>query len=398
MAADLGSLIGRAAALLDELASVDLDGVTADELTEAVLEAQRLRGRLDVAEARVLARWDAARVWRGDGAVTAASWLAQRLRLPLAVARQRLRHARALRSLPAVEAAWRSGDLDRSHVTTLLGVRTARTAEAFDAGHEELLEVARSQPFAGFKARCDLFELLADPDGAEQKADEGRAARELHLSQTFGGMWFCRGTFDPVSGEIVASTLRIIEQELFEADWAAAKERLGREPMAMELDRTPAQRRADALVEMATRARSAPDGARRPAPLFTVVVGLETFVGPVLELFNRTVLTPGTAAAWLTEADVERVVFDSPSRVIDVGVRRRFFAGGTRRAVEVRDRGCFHDCCDAAPEHLQVDHVLEASKSGLTTQDNGRLACGFHNRWRNHHPDPAEPDDPDPPP
>jgi hypothetical protein len=125
------------------------------------------------------------------------------------------------------------------------------------------------------------------------------------------------------------------------------------------------------------------------------VVGYETFAGPVLELFNRRVLTPGTAAAWLTQADIERVVFDGPSKVIDVGVQRRLFAGGTRRAVEVRDRECFQEACEAPAERLQVDHIHEAAKGGVTTQANGRLACPFHNRWRNHHPDPS--DDPDPP-
>ena len=132
----------------------------------------------------------------------------------------------------------------------------------------------------------------------------------------------------------------------------------------LDLRRTPAQRRADALVEMATRARTAPAGGRRPAPLFTVVVGLETFLGPILELFNRTVLTPGTAAAHLTEADVERVVFDGPSRVLDVGAQRRFFTGALRRAIEIRDRTCFHPSCDEVPDRPEIDHIHEASKGG----------------------------------
>jgi len=150
---------------------------------------------------------------------------------------------------------------------------------------------------------------------------------------------------------------------VLEADWSAAKERLGPAPLIVEPDRTPAQRRADALVEMATRARTAPAGGRRPAPLFTVVVGLETLTGPVLELFNRTVLTPGTAAL--------------------------------RRAIEVRDRTCFHPSCDEVPERLQIDHIHDASKGGETTQDNGQGGCGFHNRWKYSHPGSSD-DDPDP--
>jgi hypothetical protein len=323
--------------------------------------------------------------------------LAWKQQVPIGVARQRIRHARALRSLPTIEEAWAAGDIDRSHVTTLLGARTARSAEAFDGeGHEHLLDIARNHGFASFKAACDRWSMIVDPDGAEQGADDDRSAREVHLAQSFGGMWFGKVTLDPVSGEIVHATLREIERELFEADWAEARARLGQQPTILDLQRTPTQRRADALVEMAIRARTAPADGRRPAPLFTVVVGLDTLKGPILELFNRTVLTPGTAARHLTEADVERIVFDPPSRVLDVGEQRRFFRGALRRAIEVRDRTCFHPSCDEVPERPEVDHIHEASKGGETTQENGRWGCGYHNRWRITHPD--EPDaDPAPP-
>ena len=394
MAIDVSDVLRRADEVLAELRTVDLDGLGDDDLSGAVLALQRLRGSLEVAEARVLQRWDALGCWRPSGAKTGAAWLSWRQRLPISVARQRLRHARALRTLPDVETAWAAGEIDRAHVTTLLGARTERTAEVFDGeGHRTLLEMATTSGFGSFKKARDHWAMAVDPDGAEQGADADRRAREVHLSQSFGGMWFGRITLDPVSGEIVDGTLRTIERELFDADWAAAKARLGREPTVLELDRTPAQRRADALVEMATRARTAPAGGRRPAPLFTVVVGLETLTGPILELFNRTVITPGTAARHLTEADVERIVFDGPSRVVDVGAQRRFFRGALRRAIEIRDRTCFHPSCDEVPERPQIDHIHEASKGGPTTQDNGRLGCDFHNHWRIHHPD--EDDDPD---
>jgi hypothetical protein len=390
VAADLADVLLRASGVLEELRSFDLDGVDDDTLTDAVLAMQRLRGRLDVAEANVLGRWDAWRVWQPSGAKTAAAWLAWRQHVPIGVARQRVRHARALRALPEVEHAWAAGEIDRAHVTTLLTAKTPRTATAFETDHKALLDVARTAWFSHFKRACDLWQMTVDPDGAEQGADDDRDAREVHLSESFGGMWFGRMTLDPVSGTIVDTSLRIIERELFDADWAEARERLGVEPTVLDLQRTPAQRRADALVEMATRARTAPVGGPRPAPLFNVVVGLETFTGPVLELFNRRIVTPGTAASWLTEADVERIVFDGPSRVVDVGTKRRFFTGALRRAIEIRDRTCFHETCDDPPERPQVDHILEASNGGLTTQANGRLACGFHNRWRNHHPDPED--------
>ena len=64
-------------------------------------------------------------------------------------------------------------------------------------------------------------------------------------------------------------------------------------------------------------------------PLITVLVDYPSLAGPVRELADGTVLTPGQIVPLLTEADIERVVFDGPSRLLDVGVRRRLFTGAT---------------------------------------------------------------------
>jgi len=92
--------------------------------------------------------------------------------------------------------------------------------------------------------------------------------------------------------------------------------------------------------------------------LFSVFVDYETFAGRILELANGTVVTPGTVVPWLTRSWLERVVFDGPSRVIDMGVRQRLFKGATRKAVQLKDRECFHEYCDEPAEDWQVDHIL----------------------------------------
>jgi hypothetical protein len=94
------------------------------------------------------------------------------------------------------------------------------------------------------------------------------------------------------------------------------------------------------------------------------------------------VVAPGSLVDWLTEADLERVVFDGADRPLGVGPKRRAFIGADRRAVEVRDRECTHPLCDVPGEDCEVDHVVPFAEGGHTTVDNGRLACGFHNRIR----------------
>lgn len=142
---------------------------------------------------------------------------------------------------------------------------------------------------------------------------------------------------------------------------------------------------------MARRAVTAPVDGKRPGPLISVLVGYETFAGRICELASGTVITPGTVAKLLDEAVIERIVFDGPSRVIDLGRARRF-TGALRRALEVRDRGCTHHSCDAPLERCQGDHIEAWTAGGATTVDNGQLRCGFHNRWRWTHPEPDPPD------
>jgi hypothetical protein len=265
-------------------------------------------------------------------------------------------------------------------------VRTAATAESFARDEALLVGQAERLPFRHFQRTISYWQQLAGPDGVEHDADADHGARRLHVSQTVGGRWFLDGLFDPINGTIVADGLKPIEDELFEADWAEARARVGDGASASDVVQTAAPRRADALVELVRRAGAMPTDAKLPAPSFTVLVGYETVAGRICELANGTVVTPGSLVGWLDQAWVERVVFDSPDRVENVGKRRRLFRGATRRAVEVRDRECFHPYCDSPVGTVQVDHVQPWAAGGPTVDDNGRLACGYHNRRRHRPP------------
>src|SRR6202041_2863972 len=227
------------------------------------------------------------------------------------------------------------------------------------------------------------------PDGAEASDMERKAARNVSLESSIGGMYFGQITLDPISGATVSGELNRLEHDLFEADCAEAKERLGRTARIDELARTSGQRRADALVEMAIRSRTAPADGIRPAPLFSVLVGFETMHGRICELENGTVLAPSALDPWMDSAYFERALFSLGNRV-DVSVRSRLFTGGTRRAIELRDRFCTHPYCYEPAENCQGDHIEPWAAGGETTQENGRLLCGFHNRLRNQKEHPPE--------
>src|SRR5687767_11543874 len=97
---------------------------------------------------------------------------------------------------------------------------------------------------------------------------------------------------------------------------------------------------ADALQIMARNSAAYREGAhRQPRPLITIHAGTGSFAR-MCELADGTVVSPGQVVPYLCEGDIERIVFDGPSRVTDVGVRQRFFTGALRRAIEVSDRRC----------------------------------------------------------
>jgi hypothetical protein len=293
-----------------------------------------------------------------------------------------VRLGRTLRHLPMVAEAWREGDIGEDAAKAIASARRHRTEASMARDEELLVAQAKELGFEDFSRVLAYWKQLADPDGAEASEEERKASRDVFLASSIGGMYLGQMTLDPLNGAIVSGELNRLEHDLFEADCAEAKERLGRTARIDELTRTSGQRRADALVEMATRSRTAPADGIRPAPLFSVLVGFETLHGRICELENGTVLHPSALEPWMDSAYFERALFSLGNR-IDVSVRSRFFTGGTRRAIELRDRICTHPHCYEPAETCQVDHIETYASGGLTTQDNGRLLCGFHNRLRN---------------
>ncbi|MGH9138730.1 MAG: DUF222 domain-containing protein, partial [Acidimicrobiales bacterium] len=387
--------LDRLTAAIDTLAGTEWSHVDDVGLGEVLVHLHRCRGGLAAVEAAATAAFDGRRAWSVDGSKSAAAWLARRCNTAAGATRGQVRLARRLRWMPHTAAALAAGEVDVHHVRLLATVAESSPVchSAFAAAEEELVGYAQSLPFAKFVQVVRYWQQVVDPDGVELDAAAHHANRRLHLSRLPDDGWRLDGLLDPVSGAIVADELSRIEQQLFQDDWAKAKAEHGDDTRPEHLWRTPAQRRADALVEMATRSRSTPAGATRPRPLFSVFVGYETFAGRICELANGTVVTPGQIAPFLTDADIERVVFDGPSRVIDIGGRTRFFRSATRRAVEVRDRHCTHPGCDTPADQCDVDHIIDYDNGGPTIQTNGRLKCPKHHRHRHRH----QVDDDEPP-
>ena len=215
---------------IKELQQVRSEQLGDEELAEAIGELGRLEAMLSAERTRLIGEWDRRGAWRATGAKSASAALASVDRSPKAECASKLRLERSLRELPIVRDAYRAGDIREAHARSLARARNPRSAMAMARDEAMLVQHAMTLSFASFTRAVEYWLQHADPDGADAEDLDRRDRRHVLLDQTLSGMWSGSTLLDPISGEIVGTELERREQELFEADWAEAKERLGTRP------------------------------------------------------------------------------------------------------------------------------------------------------------------------
>jgi hypothetical protein len=372
----------------DVLAEVDPASLSDDELGQTLVDWQRIESRLAASKARLTAAFDLRGVYRADGAKTAAAWLARNTNGSPAAARAQTRLARRLRLMPLTAAALAAGEISERHTEMLAGLAGSPrkpVADAFPQAEERLLEYARTLDFERFVAAVRYWEAVVDQDGIEDQAAADHESRHVHLSETFRGNWVLNGQLDPIAGTEIATALRRIYDELFAADWAEAKAIHGDDICVDHLARTPTQRRADALTEMARRSATTPANGKQPRPLLVIHLGNDT-LNRLCELASGTLIAPGLLVPLLDRAEIQRIVYAGRSRSItELGERTRFFSGPLREAILLRDRRCVDPGCNTPADDCEVDHDIPVSKGGLTNQYNGKARCPHSNRHKSDH-------------
>ena len=363
---------------IDALLATDACELSDHALHELVVGLQRQQNRLAAATADAISAWDRRMVWADNGSRSAAVRLANETPSSVGSARTHVRRARRLRSMPGTAAALAAGRLSVDHVDLLAKANTPWRSHLFAEHEHSLVHQCTTLTFHDARKLLDYWCQRVDADGSDALGERQREAAHLNVSSTIDGMVVVNGTLDPISGSIVDNELHRLERELYLTDRRS------------DVVRTATQRRAAALVEMASRSASAHANGRRPKPLITTLVGDES-LSHLCELANGTVISPGQLVAWMGTADLETVLFDGPSSVVSVS-HRRTFTGALRRAVEVRDRRCQHPSgCNEAADRCDVDHIVPHADHGETSQFNGRLECPPHNRNSDRHDHDAAP-------
>lgn len=146
--------------------------------------------------------------------------------------------------------------------------------------------------------------------------------------------------------------------------------------------RTPAARRADALLDLVSRAVSAPEGTPRQAKTTMVVtVDLPTLQGQARRAALTTggeLLTPATARRLACDAQLIPVVLGTRGEVLDQGQATRLFTRPQIRHLWLRDRHCTFPGCTKPAPWTDAHHLIHWADHGPTDIANAALLCRAH--------------------
>ncbi|MCJ7630332.1 MAG: HNH endonuclease, partial [Longimicrobiales bacterium] len=372
----------------------------ADSLEELEEEIATLAAHIHAATHRLLtliAEFDRRRGWELGGHRSCAYWLSARTGIDLGAAREKVRTARALESLPETGASMARGELSFSKVRALSRVATA-------ANEGDLLEFARG---------CTTAQLERMVRGFRRGSREDEAAweRRLHESRTLSvfpdedGMVVVRGRLPAEVGALLMRAVEAASDALFREQRVPGLEAVA----DRDTQREAAQRRADALGLLAERALEAgfggrgggggdgedgadsESGAGQKIPIsgtraqrYQVVLHVEAATLGAegepgrSELEDGTNLSAATSRRLSCDCGLVRISHAPDGSILDVGRRTRTISPALRRALEARDQGCRFPGCGL--RFTEGHHVTHWADGGETSLGNTLLTCRFHHR------------------
>ncbi|HET6366139.1 MAG TPA: DUF222 domain-containing protein [Pseudomonadales bacterium] len=335
-----------------------------------------LSAHLEAATGRLLAlirEFDARGGWN-TGFRSCAAWLSWRVGLDLGAARERVRVARALGTLPALAEALARGELSYAKVRALTRVATQETearllavGQAGTAAHVERI-------VRGWRRVDQLAEA--------REAARQHAGRALHVYQDEDGTVVLRGRLAPEVGALLLRALDAARETLYQRRRTREAALPAPDPAAA----APSwpQQQADALALLAETALHQALDPGAPGERYQVVVHVDAAVLADPAQPGQSVLEAGSHVSAETSrrlaCDASRVVMrhDEDGRLTEVGARTRTIPPALRRALQHRDRTCRFPGCTV--RFGQGHHVRHWAQGGPTTLSNLALLCRRHHR------------------
>jgi hypothetical protein len=350
------------------------------ELIAALDATHRLEQQVAAVKLALVREIDGRDIATAHDASSTGAWLRDRLRIGPSAARTLVTLAASLESSPpAVRAALAAGVVNLEQARVIADAVAAlppdtgpeTTGRAADA----LLDWAGRFDPAVLRRLGQRVLAHVDPDAADaaelaviERAEE-RAQRRRHLTWSTGPDGQTR-----LSGALDAEATALLH---------AAIDPLC-DPHGIGDDRSPGQRRVDALAEicrLALHTGQLPDnGGERPQLVVTVDYDLVAgrLGAGTLDTGQR--LTPADVRRLACDAGIVPAVLGGAGQVLDLGRQRRLITGPLRRALVLRDRGCAFPGCDRPARWCDAHHLVPWADGGPTALANAVLLCRHHHR------------------
>jgi hypothetical protein len=334
---------------------------TVEELGQ---EIAHLSAHLDAATQHLLEcirQFDEAGGWYEQGAVSCAHWLAWRVGLGAATAREKVRVARSLGKLPAIDGAFRLGKLSYAKVRALTRVATPQN-------EAQLLQLAMYATGSQLERLCRGYRTAQSAD--ELPSPEARSVRQRVLP---GGMVKLEIVLLPDEADLV---LRAINRAR-EVD--ASAEAQADDGTGDDSAETGWPSRADGAVTLAESFLAGHAATGNGGERFQVMVHLEQDALAADGAFAAT-LDDGTRVSAETLRRVAcdcGVVSTSQGEPLNIGRRARTIPPAIRRILMVRDRGCAFPGCTHT-RFLHGHHIQHWLHGGETSVGNLVMLCTAH--------------------
>jgi Domain of unknown function (DUF222)/HNH endonuclease len=291
------------------------------------------------------------------GFASCAEWLHWRCDLSLNAARERVRVAHALKSLPRMSAAFASGKLSYSKVRAL-------TRVAGPGNEAALLAYAMTTSAARVEERCRQMRNV-EPHSIED-------ARRMHEQRSL------RVWRDAERGTLTVTVELPLEQGelLCRALDKAVEEQGGEGPEFAEVSWQA--RQADALVSIAR--QSLRGGVASPssnADCYQVMIHVDR-TAPT-ESRGRSDLPIETVRRLSCDGSLVAIADGANGEPLSVGRKQRTVSAAIKRALWARDGGCAFPGCTHT-RFVDAHHVRHWSQGGETSLENTMLLCEQHHR------------------
>jgi hypothetical protein len=323
---------------------------------------------------QLIAELDDTAPWGAWGLQSCAHWLNWRCGIGMNAAREKVRVAHALKSLPAISSALESGQLSFSKVRAL-------TRIADGANETQLLELAHHATAAQVEKLVRAYRSVENRVEREQ-ALASQAARELNYYHDEDGCLVIRARLPAEEGAVVLQAINAsMDAQCKEEHEDAADDVTA---VTSVNENRFAQRRADALTTMAeTTLRHGP-AALSSAERYQVVVHVtaETLAegeAGRCELECGQHLAPDTARRIACDGSLLRITDDAAGNPLDIGRKTRAVPPAMQRALRSRDGGCCFPGC-THDRFVDAHHIRHWANGGETSLDNLALLCRRHHR------------------